>query len=121
MLLEESGALIVVTQSQLSSKLPPGKWQIVVLDAGNSQDIPNIDLPQTNPDNLAYVIFTSGSTGKPKGVQITHGSLLNLVSWHGRAFNVTPSDKATLQASPGFDVAVWELWPYLVTGIYICG
>ncbi len=116
MLLEESGALIVVTQSQLSSKLPTGKWQIVVLDAGNSQDIPNIDLPQTNPDNLAYVIFTSGSTGKPKGVQITHGSLLNLVSWHRRAFNVTPSDKATLQASPGFDAAVWELWPYLVTG-----
>jgi acyl-CoA synthetase (AMP-forming)/AMP-acid ligase II/acyl carrier protein len=42
--------------------------------------------------------------------------LLNLVAWHQRAFDVTSSDHATLQSSPGFDAAVWELWPYLVAG-----
>jgi len=35
---------------------------------------------------------------------------------HQRAFNVTSADLATLQASPGFDAAVWELWPYLTIG-----
>jgi amino acid adenylation domain-containing protein len=71
---------------------------------------------QIHPENLAYIIFTSGSTGRPKGVQITHANLLNLVRWHQRAFNVTSADLATLQASPGFDAAVWELWPYLTIG-----
>jgi len=49
-------------------------------------------------------------------VQITHANLLNLVRWHQRAFNITSADLATLQASPGFDAAVWELWPYLTIG-----
>jgi amino acid adenylation domain-containing protein len=67
-------------------------------------------------ENLAYVIYTSGSTGQPKGVEITHGSLMNLVSWHVRAFAVNAADRATLQAAVGFDAAVWELWPYLASG-----
>jgi acyl-coenzyme A synthetase/AMP-(fatty) acid ligase/acyl carrier protein len=42
--------------------------------------------------------------------------LLNLVSWHLNAFKVVRGDRATLQSSPGFDAAVWELWPYLAAG-----
>jgi amino acid adenylation domain-containing protein len=69
-----------------------------------------------SPEHLAYVIYTSGSTGKPKGVEITHASLLNLVSWHRRAFAVRPSDRASQVAAIGFDAAVWEIWPYLTAG-----
>jgi amino acid adenylation domain-containing protein len=65
---------------------------------------------------LAYVIYTSGSTGRPKGVEITHASLLNLVHWHQSAFAVSSADRATMLASPGFDAAVWEIWPYLSAG-----
>ena len=67
-------------------------------------------------NNLAYVIYTSGSTGQPKGVQVTHSNLMNLVRWHQQAFAVTSSDRATQVASPAFDAAVWELWPYLTAG-----
>ena len=66
--------------------------------------------------DVAYVIYTSGSTGRPKGVEITHGNLLNLVRWHQTAFAVSSSDRATMLASPGFDAAVWEIWPYLAAG-----
>ena len=65
---------------------------------------------------LAYVIYTSGSTGRPKGVEITHQNLLNLVHWHQSAFAVSSTDRATMLASPGFDAAVWEIWPYLASG-----
>ena len=68
------------------------------------------------PSQLAYVIYTSGSTGKPKGVEISHGNLLNLVHWHQAAFAISSADRATMLASPGFDAAVWELWPYLASG-----
>ena len=73
-------------------------------------------------NNLAYAIYTSGSTGKPKGVLIEHGSLLNLVFWHQRQFEVTPSDRATAIAGVAFDACGWELWPYLTAGasIYFC-
>ena len=73
-------------------------------------------LPAVDPDNLAYVIYTSGSTGRPKGVELRHGGLANLVRWHRELYGVGPEDRATLAASPGFDAAVWELWPYLASG-----
>jgi amino acid adenylation domain-containing protein len=65
---------------------------------------------------LAYVIYTSGSTGAPKGVGLTHAGLANLVAWHRRIYRVTPEDRAALIAGPGFDAAVWEVWPYLAAG-----
>src|ERR1017187_5590845 len=122
MLLEDSGTLLVVTQPSVVSKLRAGKWRTVVLgqdELDSALDSRVSPVVNTTPENLAYIIFTSGSTGRPKGVQITHGSLLNLVSWHQRAFNVTSGDRATLQASPGFDASVWELWPYLTAGASI--
>jgi amino acid adenylation domain-containing protein len=119
MLLEDSGTPVVVTQPGVAGKLAAGKWETVVVDVDDlGSDVDSTVLPaaKTTPENLAYIIFTSGSTGRPKGVQITHGSLNNLVTWHQRAFDVSPVDRATLLASPGFDAAVWEIWPYLTAG-----
>jgi amino acid adenylation domain-containing protein len=119
MLLEDSGTPLVITQSSVSGSVPKGKWKTILLDQVGLDNTSNSAAPpaaNTKPENLAYIIFTSGSTGRPKAVQISHGSLLNLVNWHRRAFDVRPADKATLQASPGFDAAVWETWPYLVAG-----
>src|SRR4030081_2497485 len=120
MLLEDSGTPLVVTQPCVAGKLPAGKWETVFLDvgglSGSAVESTVFPVANTKPENLAYIIFTSGSTGRPKGVQITHGNLLNLVTWHQHAFNVSPVDRATLLASPGFDAAVWEIWPYLAAG-----
>jgi len=122
MLLEDSQCRFVVTQPSVAESLPAGSWETIVLDNDGALPGPGSGLPEISdikPDDLAYVIFTSGSTGRPKGVQITHANLLNLVRWHLRAFQVTAADKATMQASPGFDAAVWELWPYLAAGATI--
>ncbi len=72
--------------------------------------------PRLEAASLAYVIYTSGSTGRPKGVEIPHAGLTNLVRWHCAVHGVTAEDRATMLASPGFDAAVWELWPYLTRG-----
>src|ERR1051325_11000476 len=49
----------------------------------------------SDPRHLCYLIYTSGSTGQPKGVAITHGNLMNLVSWHRRVYQVSAADRAT--------------------------
>jgi amino acid adenylation domain-containing protein len=119
MLLEDSAALVVLTHSSVANKLPSGNWKKIVTDSPEGEFLSHSTAAQnlqTNPEDCAYVIFTSGSTGRPKGVQITHANLLNLVRWHQRAFNITAADRATLQASPGFDASVWEMWPYLTMG-----
>jgi amino acid adenylation domain-containing protein len=75
--------------------------------------------PAAGENDAAYVIYTSGSTGVPKGVMVEHKSLMNLIRWHQGAFALTPADRGTQIASPGFDAAVWEIWPYLTIGASI--
>jgi amino acid adenylation domain-containing protein len=118
-MLADAGVTAVVSSAALRQRLPAGPWAVVNFDDLNSaasehtRQRPQVEI---SPDSLAYVIYTSGSTGQPKGVEVTHGSLMNLVAWHLRAFNVNAADRATLQAAVGFDAAVWELWPYLSCG-----
>jgi amino acid adenylation domain-containing protein len=115
-MLRDAGVPILITNND---SLAPSGVQVIHLDpAGESLGSGNRKPPAVpiSGDDVAYVIYTSGSTGQPKGVQISHSSLMNLVRWHQRAFAVTASDRATQIASPAFDAAVWELWPYLTAG-----
>ena len=123
-MLQDAQAPIVVTGSSLEASLPLGAWRVVSLDVeGTSPRAADQCAPSghARAGDLAYVIYTSGSTGRPKGVEIMHAGLTNLVAWHKRTFTVTRSDRATQLASPAFDAAVWELWPYLTAGasVYI--
>ena len=121
-LLDDGHVPVVVAGEGIGERVPKGDYQTILLDdLGRVADFPA--LAQSVPvkaaamlKNLAYVIYTSGSTGQPKGVEITHESLLNLVRWHQQAFNVNPADRASQVANACFDAAVWEIWPYLVTG-----
>ncbi len=118
-LLADSQASALITTRTIADHLPVGSWRVLMIDADSAAiaQCPSHSLAvELKPENLAYVIYTSGSSGEPKGVEITHQSLANLISWHQDAFGVAPSDRATQLASPGFDAAVWELWPYLTAG-----
>ncbi len=116
-MLRDSGAALVLTRESMRDRIP-ADVEALTVDSGmevlpDPGDAPEVPL---SPQNLAYVIYTSGSTGTPKGVVVSHGALAHLVAWHVRAFGVAPGDRATLVASPGFDAAVWEIWPYLTQG-----
>jgi amino acid adenylation domain-containing protein len=117
-MLNDAQPRVLITPPTLAGKLSEGIWKVVTVDGNREIESYSTDAPanQVKPDSLAYVIYTSGSTGRPKGVEITHASLLNLVSWHRREFDVTPQDRASHLASVGFDAAVWEVWPYLTAG-----
>ncbi|HEX8690813.1 MAG TPA: amino acid adenylation domain-containing protein, partial [Longimicrobium sp.] len=127
-MLEDSGARVLLTRAALSGRAAEAAGaavEVVLVDAAEAAEADAGDGPEelvsgVGAENLAYVIYTSGSTGRPKGVQVTHGSLANLVGWHREAFGVTAADRATLVASPGFDAAVWETWPYLAAGACLC-
>ncbi|WP_234308050.1 non-ribosomal peptide synthetase [Streptomyces sp. NBRC 110035] len=78
--------------------------------------MPAAPVPLGGPQDLAYVIYTSGSTGRPKGVQIEHRSVVNRLEWMQRRYPVGEGD-VLLQKTPAtFDVSVWELFWWALTG-----
>src|SRR5678809_1175987 len=84
-MLDDSRALVLLTQQQLLADLPENKTLTLCID--RDWDVIN-DESSENPSNittarnLAYVIYTSGSTGRPKGVMIEHRGVINLSLIH---------------------------------------
>jgi amino acid adenylation domain-containing protein len=125
-MLDDADAAAVVTDADTAARLraSPGRPRVVVADGGEVRDgsLPDGADPLPRPlrsADIAYVVYTSGSTGRPKGVLVEHAGLANLVGWHRAAFAVGAGDRCTLIASPGFDAAVWEIWPSLAAGAAI--
>ena len=121
-MLDDARPRMLLTQTSMAQRLSEEGREVVALDQESpeiARQSPDVLEDVGTLDNLAYVIYTSGSTGQPKGVQITHRGLLNLTLWHQQAFAITAADRATQLSSPGFDAAVWELWPYLSAGASI--
>ncbi|MGW3496805.1 non-ribosomal peptide synthetase [Streptomyces sp. NPDC001020] len=115
----DAGLRLLVTDRDLRTRFPMGRTSVLcVEDTLDSAPEPPTDvLPaRLDPHGLAYVVHTSGSTGRPKGVAVEHRALANLVAWHRDAYALVPDDRTTLVASPGFDAAVWEMWPALACG-----
>jgi amino acid adenylation domain-containing protein len=128
-MLEDAGVVAVVTDTANASRENAlGGWQHVVVEpvaaglrnvapAPGDSPVPEQSLPPgPDPEDLAYVVYTSGSTGRPKGVLVDHAALANLTSWHIAEFGLGRYDRCTQVASPGFDAAVWEIWPALAAG-----
>ena len=91
-MLEDTKAVVVLTQKSLSGALPASDAAILLLDAEEDRvaGSPRRRAKRSpmSPEQLAYVIYTSGSTGRPKGVPIKHASLFNLICWHQQAYEV---------------------------------
>ncbi|HTI14654.1 MAG TPA: non-ribosomal peptide synthetase [Dictyobacter sp.] len=122
MLHDSCMSVLITREAMFPQSLINTTVQCINLDSDaallNQYDGTDVTLTASAAD-LAYVIYTSGSTGQPKGVEITHGNLLNLISWHQQAFAITSHDRATQISSPAFDATGWEIWPYLAAGASI--
>lgn len=76
--------------------------------------------PDIGGHSLAYVIYTSGSTGEPKGVMIEQQSLVNRLNWMQRKYPIGEGDVILHKTSFSFDVSVWELFWWALTGASVC-
>ncbi|HHH30755.1 MAG TPA: LLM class flavin-dependent oxidoreductase, partial [Polyangiaceae bacterium] len=119
-MLEDSGAKVLLTQRALAGGLPHHDAQVVCIDElelTGEQAAPNPNVA-VGPDNLAYVIFTSGSTGRPKGVMVQHGNVSNFFT--GMDARIGAEAGVLLAVtSISFDISVLELFWTLSRGFEV--
>lgn len=119
LMLQDSGAGVLLTEEALETRLPQHHAKIVLVDSYSqtvaAESRHNL-INKSSAENIAYLIYTSGSTGRPKGVAMTHGPLSNLLAW--QLERSMPSNGAkTLQFAPlSFDVAFQDIFSTLCAG-----
>jgi amino acid adenylation domain-containing protein len=123
-MLEDAETRVILSQSDLSGRLPPHDAGVLCLDADGraAGDGPETDVPEMAagdapaPRNLAYVLFTSGSTGRPKGVQIEHRSAVAMLCWARDSFSPEEITGVLASTSICFDLSVFEIFVPLSWG-----
>jgi non-ribosomal peptide synthetase component F len=119
--MEDSGLQAIIADDEAKrSRLLPG---ITTIDLTAGADADAIEgghdqNPETGVTlrNIAYLIYTSGSTGQPKGTAMEHGSLANLIEWHGSARRDSCGLRTLQVCSIGFDFSFHEIFSTLCFG-----
>ncbi|PPA87727.1 non-ribosomal peptide synthetase [Brevibacillus laterosporus] len=119
-ILEDSGAALLLTHSELVPQITVNDKLVVCLDNYDFNGYDTSDIPVSSislePKHLAYIIYTSGSTGKPKGVMVEHRNATRLFNATQPEFGFTRDDVWTMFHSFAFDFSVWEMWGALAYG-----
>jgi amino acid adenylation domain-containing protein/thioester reductase-like protein len=114
-MVQDSGASIILTQTNLLNELPENNAHIITLDE-LEKSTPSKRKKKARPEDLAYVIYTSGSTGKPKGVQIHHQAVVNFLCSMRGNLDINTDDTLLAVTTLSFDIAVLEMLLPLTVG-----
>ncbi|WP_338865498.1 amino acid adenylation domain-containing protein [Myxococcus stipitatus] len=113
LMLEDTGAPVVVAQSHLVSAVPSGTGaRLLCLEdeapsiARRSTLSPRVEV---SPETHCYFVYTSGSTGRPKGIVMSHRAVGNMLWWLLKR-TVTPKATTLQFASLNFDVSFQEMF-----------
>ncbi len=125
-MVEDSGAVLVITHDKYQGFLPGTADKLVMLESEKpalaAQETSNLsaNVPATE---LAYTIYTSGSTGKPKGVMVEHRNVLNFFAGMDQRIDRDDSGEQPgvwlAVTSISFDISVLEIFWTLAHGFKV--
>lgn len=119
MMVEDSGAPVIVSERALEGTLPAANARRIniedVLASTGEAGRPAIGVTSAN---LSYVIYTSGSTGRPKGVMLEHRNVANFFAGMDDRIAHDGNGQPVWLAvtSLSFDISVLELFWTLARG-----
>jgi len=118
-LLEDAGAVAVLTTSEHVAQLPRAGVEALALDELDdvlqSYEDTNLELAIA-PSSRAYTIYTSGSTGRPKGVAVEHRQILSYLSAITARLGIEPGWSYAMVQPLAVDACMTVLVPAICTG-----
>lgn len=118
-IVDETQLQLILTQKHLATDFTTPDLNLFLLDTEwdkVAKESEELTLPQTTPDNLAYIMYTSGSTGKPQGVQITLAQIEYYLQAVNEVVKIQPDDIYLHSASFSFSSSIRQLLLPLAQG-----
>ena len=137
-LVEDAGAMALVTQDSLRTRLIEAGIALPIVTVDGEVDARSEALPAAlppasgpasapapahdpddrivGPEQLAYVIYTSGSTGVPSGVLVSHGALRNYIDAVTSRLELEEGWSFALVSTFAADLGHTAIFPALTTG-----
>ncbi|HZM77703.1 MAG TPA: amino acid adenylation domain-containing protein [Candidatus Limnocylindrales bacterium] len=119
MMIEDSDAVVVLTERALADRAPSTGQPVISLDTeweAIAKHPTGRPAHAMHPEAIAYVMYTSGSTGRPKGVVVQHSVLTNLMRWRTGVSGLGVGSR-TLQLAPlSFDLSFHDIFSTLISG-----
>ncbi|HKH46431.1 MAG TPA: amino acid adenylation domain-containing protein, partial [Thermoanaerobaculia bacterium] len=118
LMLEDAGAVTVISRAELEDRLPASVpvCRVESEEEEEKDEETAAGAVRVDPDHLAYLIYTSGSTGRPKAVGIRHRSVSILLAWAAEVFGAEELSRVLAATSVSFDLSVYELFLPLSRG-----
>ncbi len=118
-MIEDSEAVLVLTERRLSRNLPQSATGVICLDSDwhcIEQESAAAIRPETDARNLVYVIYTSGSTGQPKGVGVEHRQIINYSLSMSEKMRAVAGARYAMVSTLAADLGNTVIFPSLITG-----
>jgi non-ribosomal peptide synthetase component F len=116
-ILEESEALLLITEKFLSEKASASFQGLVLVLEEHAKRVAACDPnplskteTQVTAEDLCYVIYTSGTTGRPKGIMTEHRNVVKFVEAFNEVCKTEPGENIFQGFSLTFDGSVEEMW-----------
>lgn len=116
-ILNDCSPKCVLTHKDYDIKIPTNSL-IVNLDKVDFNKSYNIDFPNIDPEDIAYMIYTSGSTGKPKGTMVMHRNICTLKTSieNDSILKATDKDVSMSLLKYSFDASGIDIYTALLFG-----
>ncbi|MET7289751.1 amino acid adenylation domain-containing protein [Streptomyces sp. NPDC005573] len=116
-MLDDAGAALVVTRTDLAGRLPADACPAVLVDDHTGHPPAGTPHPTpVRPADLAYIMYTSGSTGRPKGVMVEHRCVTAFLAGIGSRVRLGPRTRTLQFAGITFDATIGEIFGPLANG-----